>query len=106
MTKPDQERIVPNKAPSQEQIDGLIALYNHGRLREALSQGTALAGQYPDVALIPNILGALNAASGRLEEAVANYTKALRIKPDYVEAHYKLGVDLNDLGKHEAAIAS
>ena len=106
MTKPDQERIALHKAPSQEHIDGLVALYNRGQLREALSQGTALAEQYPNVPLIPNILGAVNAASGRLEDAVTSYNKALRIKPDYVEAHYNLGVALNDLGKHKAAIAS
>ncbi len=106
MTKPDQEKIVLDETPTQDQINGLIALYNQGRLQEALDQGTALAGQYPDAPLIQNILGAVNAATGRLEEAVTSYTKALRIEPDYVEAHYNLGVALNDLGKHEEAIAS
>ncbi|MHA1530010.1 MAG: tetratricopeptide repeat-containing sulfotransferase family protein [Alphaproteobacteria bacterium] len=99
MTKPD-------TAPTEEQINGLIALYTQGRLGEALGQGAALAARYPEVALIRNILGAVNAAAGRLDEAVASYTEALRIEPDYVEAHYNLGVALNDLGKHEEAVAS
>ena len=63
--KPDQKPIVLNKAPTQEQINGLMALYNQGRLQEALDQGTALAEQYLNVPLIPNILGAVNAGLGR-----------------------------------------
>jgi hypothetical protein len=59
--KPNREQIVLNKAPTQEQINGLIALYNQGRNQEVLDQGTALAEQYPNVPLIPNILGAVNA---------------------------------------------
>ncbi len=52
-TKPNQEQIVLNKAPTQEQINSLIALYNQGRLQEALDQGAALAEQYPNVPLLP-----------------------------------------------------
>ena len=104
--KPDQERTVLDTGPTQEQINGLIALYNRGRLQEALERGTALAEQYPDVPLILNILGAVNADTGRLDEAVAVYSKALRLKPDYAEAHNNLGNALKALGKHEDAIAS
>jgi tetratricopeptide (TPR) repeat protein len=106
MTKPDQEQTAQDNAPAQEQINGLIVLYSRGRLQEAMDQGNALAEQFPNEPLIPNVLGAVNAAAGRLEEAVTSYAKALLIKPDYVEAHYNMGVALNDLGKHEEAIAS
>ena len=108
LTRPkhNQRQSVLDIEPSQEQIDGLIALYNRGRLQEALEQGTALAGRDPSVPLIWNILGAVNAGLGRLDQAVASYTKALQIKPDYAKAHNNLGIALNDLGKHEEAIAS
>jgi len=104
--KPNQKQIVLNKAPSQEQIDGLIALYQRGRLQDALEQGAALAERHPNVPLILNILGAANAGLGRLDQAVARYTKALQIKPDFAEAHNNLGNALKALGKHEEAIAS
>jgi tetratricopeptide (TPR) repeat protein len=104
--KPNREQIVINKAPIQDQINGLMALYNQGRLQEALELGAALAEQYPNVPLILNILGAVNAGLGRLDQAVASYTKALQIKPDFVQAHNNLGIALNDLGRHEEAIAS
>ena len=104
--KPHREQIVLNKAPTQEQINGLILLYNQGSLREALEQGTALAERHPTAVIIHNILGGVNAGLGRLDQAVESLTKALQIKPDYAEAHGNLGNALKALGKQEAAIAS
>jgi len=101
-----QGKTVPNAGPNQDQINGLISLYNQRRLQEALEQGTALAKQYPTAFVIHNILGAVNADLGRLDQAVASYSKALRIKPDYAEAYGNLGNALIALGKHEQAIAS
>jgi Flp pilus assembly protein TadD len=71
-----------------------------------LVQGEALAKQFPNVLVIANLLGAVNAGLGRLEEAVASYSKALQIKPDYADAHNNLGVALDALGKSEEAVAS
>ncbi len=104
--KPNQGQIALNTGPTQEQINGLIALYQRGRLQDALEQGAALAERHPNVPLILNILGAANAGLGRLDQAVARYTKALQIKPDFAEAHNNLGNALKALGKHEEAIAS
>ena len=104
--KTNQEQIALDNAPTTEQINALIALYSQGRLQEALVQGTALAERYPDVPLIPNILGIVNTIMKRPEEAITYYTKALQLEPDYVEAHNNLGNALKALGKHEEAIAS
>ena len=43
---------------------------------------------------------------GKLEEAIASYQQALRLKPDYAEAYSNLGNALQDQGKLEEAIAS
>ena len=43
---------------------------------------------------------------GKLDEAIANYQQALRLKPDYAEAYNNLGNALKDQGKLEEAIAS
>ncbi|MEW6076602.1 MAG: tetratricopeptide repeat protein [Thermodesulfobacteriota bacterium] len=40
----------------------------------------------------------------RYEEAVGHYRAALRLVPDYLDAHYNLGITLYGLGKHEEAI--
>lgn len=43
---------------------------------------------------------------GRLSDAIAEYEKALRIKPDYFRAHYNLGTVLLDVpGREREAIA-
>ncbi len=77
LEKPKAVKTATNAGPSQEQINGLIALYNQGNLQETLVQGEALAKQFPNVPFTPNLLGAVNADLGRLEQAVASYTKAL-----------------------------
>jgi tetratricopeptide (TPR) repeat protein len=41
---------------------------------------------------------------GKLPEAVAQYEQALRIKPDYVDAHFNLGLALEKLGRTPEAI--
>jgi tetratricopeptide (TPR) repeat protein len=44
------------------------------------------------------------AQSGKIEEAIAHYEQALRIDPDYVQAHYNLGLALERLGRTPEAI--
>jgi tetratricopeptide (TPR) repeat protein len=103
---PNREQKVLNPGPTQEQIDGLIALINRSRFLEALEQAAALAERHPTAAVIHNILGRVNAGLGRSDQAVASLTKALQIKPDFAEAHNNLGNALRALGKHAEAIAS
>lgn len=92
--------------PPQDRIDGLIALFNQGRLQELQAQAETLAGQYPDTGFLHYVLGVANAGLGRLDEAVASYAQALRIKPDYAEAHCNLANALKALGRCEEAVAS
>jgi tetratricopeptide (TPR) repeat protein len=41
---------------------------------------------------------------GRFEEAIEHYTQALRIEPDYAEAHVNLGIALERVGRVQAAM--
>jgi Flp pilus assembly protein TadD len=60
----------------------------------------------PDNERAHNNLGfALRKIPGRLNEAIAQYEEALRLKPDYVEAHYDLGNALISAGRAPEAIA-
>jgi len=47
----------------------------------------------------------LQATPGRLDEAVARYEEALRLRPDYAEAHNNLGNALESMGRTPEAIA-
>lgn len=106
LSAPKTERAASGAEPLHEEIRVLISLYNHGRLQETLEQGAELAKRFPEVALIPNIVGAAYAGLGRLNNAVTSYAQALRLKPDYAEAHNNLGIALGAQGKHEEAIAT
>ena len=46
-----------------------------------------------------------SAAQGKLEELIAEYRAAIRVKPEHASAHYSLGVALEAQGKLEEAIA-
>ena len=43
--------------------------------------------------------------SGDYKGAIADYTQAIRLKPNYAEAYYKRGIAKDDLGQYLAAIA-
>ena len=43
---------------------------------------------------------------GKLDEAIAEYREAIRLKPDDAEAHNNLGIALHDQGKLDEAIAA
>ena len=51
------------------------------------------------------MLGSLLAKDGKLDEAIARYQTALRLKPGYPEAHFYLGNAFDQQGKFNAAIA-
>jgi tetratricopeptide (TPR) repeat protein len=53
-----------------------------------------------------NNLGNAFGRLGRLDEAVANYRRALLLSPQFVEAHNNLGHALLDLRLHDAAASS
>ncbi len=52
-----------------------------------------------------NYLGSARLQQGKVDEAIPQYQKALKIKPDYAEAEYNLGVALFQKGNVDAAIA-
>ena len=53
--------------------------------------------------LLWNRLGATLANSGRSEEAIEAYSRALELRPNFVRARYNLGVSCINLGVHEQA---
>lgn len=44
------------------------------------------------------------AEQGRIEEAIVNYTEALRINPDFAEAHFFLGLAYLMIGNRDSAL--
>lgn len=52
-----------------------------------------------------NLGSALSKVRGHLNQAVTQFEEAVRLKPDYAEAHYNLGNALNSLGRTPEAVA-
>jgi tetratricopeptide (TPR) repeat protein len=50
-------------------------------------------------------LGRALAGEGRIDEAIAQYSQALRLKPDFPLAHLNLGLALASQGRIDEAIA-
>ena len=59
----------------------------------------------PDLTLAHYNLGNALRSCGRLDEAIAEYQKALKIEPDDADAHNNLGVVLRSRGRVDEAIA-
>ena len=90
--------------PPQDQLQALINLYSQGQLQEALQEAGTLVQQFPQSAILFNILGAVLNGLGQLDAATEAYNKALAIKPDNAEAYNNMGVTLQRQSKLEEAI--
>ena len=90
--------------PSQDQINALIDLYHSGQMTKVEQVCRELLHTYPQSLTVLNVLGAVLAGQGRLQEAVQVFDKAIQLKPDYAQAYYNRGNVLTDLGQLEAAV--
>ena len=80
------------------------ALFELGRVEEAIEQYALALRLRPDYADAHNNLGAALSQQDQLPEAMAHYREALRLKPDYVEARLNVGMALFQQGRAAEAI--
>ena len=66
--------------PTQEQLNGLIQLYQSNKLEEAEAEAQKLLKQFPEDLTCLNILGVILDAKGQTEDAIKIYEKALQTK--------------------------
>lgn len=69
------------------------------------STESGISNDKETVHLLWNRLGATLANSGRSEEAIAAYERALSLRPNFVRARYNLGVSCINIGCYEEAAA-
>lgn len=91
--------------PTMAQYQCLGERVAAGRLNEALAEGGALAERFPRDPWIANLLGACLVGVGRPAEAVEQYRRAVRLKPDHTEALNNLGALYIDLERIDEAMA-
>lgn len=92
--------------PSQDQLQLLAKLYNQGQLQQVLSLAGHMLQQFSNSVILYNILGAIHAELGNPEVAIKNYNHALKIKPDFADAHNNIGAAFIHMDNSEAAISS
>ena len=82
------------------------ALYDQGRLDDAIVAYGQAVDSKPDHSEAHNNLGAALKARGRLEEAIAAFREAVRRQPNYATAWSNLGSALQGQGKLDEAVAA
>jgi tetratricopeptide (TPR) repeat protein len=89
-------RIDPNNTVARNNLNELEQRIAKGKLTNS---GTVLedAQKHYD-------LGHSYGQLGQFQEAIASYKEAIRIKPDYAEPHYGLGIAIEKMGRNKVAL--
>ncbi|MBY0578146.1 MAG: tetratricopeptide repeat protein [Burkholderiales bacterium] len=97
---------IPEKksAPTQEEINQLVALFNAGLHVELESRTVSLVERYPDSGFLWKIFGVALLAQGK--DALFAMQNAAKLLPRDAEAHYNLGNALKGMGHLEGAVKS
>ena len=90
--------------PLNSKVDSIIELFSSGHIIEALNTVQTLISQYPNEALLHNISGVCYKATGQLELAAQSFNRAVEIKSDFADAHYNLGLTLQELNQLDDAV--
>ena len=90
----------------KEQVDLVLDLYSSGKINEAIDAIKVLNGNYPNVPLLFNLLGACHNSLGQLDAAAQMFKTAFLIKPDYSEAYFNHGIVMRELGQFDLAVES
>jgi spermidine synthase len=75
------------------------------RQTRVIAGSTYLGAIVPESADLHNALGIALAEKGKIDEAVAEFSEALRLEPDSARTHWHLGAALASRGAREEAIA-
>ena len=83
----------------RKKIDKLLSLFRSHQFSDAEELARSLAHIYPSYPLAWKVLGAIQAQTGRLSEAITSSQKALKLSPFDAEIHNNLGNSLQEIGK-------
>jgi tetratricopeptide (TPR) repeat protein len=88
-----------------ELADKAFSLTNQGNFAVAEDYWTKIIEQYPDNPAIWSNRGNAKVSQNKLEEAIADYNKAIVLAPNVTDPYLNRGTALEGLGKWEQAIA-
>ena len=93
-------------APSSEEIEHLVTLFNQCRYAEAETLARKITESFPIHGFGWKALGAIRKLQGRSAEALEPMQKAAELLPGDAEAHNNLGITLNEQDRLTEAEAS
>ena len=93
-------------SPSQPQLSNLLEHYQGGRYSDAETLAISLTEQFPHHPFSWKVLGAILLRTCRMPAALVANQKTVELSPQDFEAHYDLGITLQELGKFEEAEVS
>jgi hypothetical protein len=99
-------RAVTPDSPEGKASDLVHNLVQQGRIEEALRSADELVARFPEVASLWSNRGVALALSGRRQEAIGCYVRALEIQPDYSQARVNLTASLIVLGRFAEAVSA
>ena len=91
-------------APSPDEFNRLVALFNSRRYAELENLTRQLIGRFPDSGFAWKLLGAALQMQGI--NALSAFQKTAELMPNDAEAHFNLGVVLKSLGQLDEAVSS
>lgn len=91
--------------PTQSEVQALMALLQAGKFAEAEDKSRHYTKKYPKILGFYDLLSKAQIAQEDYSGVVRTLKKALKIKPEYVDGEYNLGVAYMALGKTPEAIS-
>ena len=92
------------KNPPQETFNKIMDLYKKGQYLTVIEQAKLITKQYSEAYMIWNILGASALQIGVLDQALQAFEKTTKIKPDFSNGYYNMGVALQNQRKLDVSI--
>lgn len=86
-------------AAGRKHYQAAIALYESGKLKEAINALLQAKKVNPDDAQTHFLLGVVYSKSKAYKDSAESFKRAARLKPDWSEAHFRLGTIYYVLGK-------
>jgi len=81
-----------------------LALFNEGKIDEAIDHYKQAIRITPDYSLPFNNLGNAYVKSGQYQHAIEDYNEAIRLKPDFAPAYINRGLAYANQGQYQRAI--
>ncbi len=97
-------RPAASAAPSPDELNQLVTLYQSRRYAELESRALALVGRFPASGFAWKLLGAAQQMQGK--NALDAFRKTAELLPNEADAHFNLGVAQKSLGMFNEAAAS